>query len=187
MNASLNKPYPDIISLLRQHLVWYPLIQVQDVYKLIFQGTMGPEHMVATRQEFSRRLEAEFETLAPDPGGRVFEPIRQDHLLFRLNLRPYKAVHENPDLLITPLLQTTRSFHGDMNALASTWAEFVHLVEAGEMTGFAMAEVRDLNRRIKKEDYPAIHHSEAYRQAYQPAYRLILERFVPKLELHAAI
>ena len=176
----------DLLSLLHLHLTWYPLMGPQDAYKLLYQGIMGPEHLVATQQEFTRRLQAEFDGLLPDRDGRLFETVRPDDLLFRLNLRPYKAIHNSVDALISPLLQTSRSFHGDVTELSSAWAELIRLVERGELSLFAISEVRRLHRLLKKEDFPAVHHTEVYRQAYQPAYRLISAKFIQELGSHAS-
>jgi uridine kinase len=39
----------------------------------------------------------------------------------------------------------------------------------------------------REQDYPAIHHSEAFRTAYRPAYRVIAKEYLPFLPLLAAI
>jgi hypothetical protein len=35
-----------LLKLIQQHLSWYPLMQPRDVYKLLYQGVMGSEHMI---------------------------------------------------------------------------------------------------------------------------------------------
>ncbi len=161
-------------------------MQVQDAYKLIYQGAMGPEHMVATRQEFSRRLEAEFAAISAQPGGPMFDPIRADQALFRVNLRPYKAQHADTNALLSCLLQTSRLYPGDMAELQKNWAGFIQLCERSELRIFPLPDVLQLNHRLEQEDFPPIHHSEAYRQAYQPAYRLVAAQFIPELRGNAA-
>jgi hypothetical protein len=41
------------IGLVQLHSGWYPLMELRDVYKLLYQGVMGPEHSIASSEEFS--------------------------------------------------------------------------------------------------------------------------------------
>ncbi len=175
-----------LLGLLHQQLKWYPRIQVRDVYKLIYQGAMGPEHMVATQQEFARRLETEFGSLHPARRERLLEAVRADQSLFRLNLRPYKARKHSVDGLVPVLLQTSRQTHGSMEALVGNWDIFVTLCERGEAGSIDYEEVRSLSRWLEHEGYPAVHHSQVYQQVYQPAYRLIAAELTPQLGLSHA-
>jgi len=173
----------NLLTLLQQHLNWYPRMELQDAYKLIYQSAMGPEHMVATRQEFARRLNEEFESLTPDPLLRLMEPVRVDHSLFRLNLRSVKSRCINTDILTPLLLQTSKLVRGTKTDLLASWADFIQLCERGELITFPISAVRQYSRWLKKVDYPTVHHSEAYRREYQPAYRLLSVQFIPELRL----
>ncbi len=172
-----------LLSLLGQHLAWYPRMQVQDAYKLIFQATMGPEHLLVSGQDFTRHLAREFELLTPERDGRLLEPVRPDASLLRLNLRPYKHLQTTIDRLIPPLLQTAETAGGNKAALLDAWAIFSRLGEAGVFSAFANADVRNFSHHVEQGDYPVVHHSQVYRDAYHPAYRLISAQFVPQLGL----
>lgn len=172
-----------LAGLLQQHLAWYPNMEVMDAYKLLYQGALGPEHIVATRQEFKRRLEAEFNTLSPTTSERLLEPVRTDGLLFRVNLRPFKAVAIDFEQFVSTLLRTSRSFSGTKTELVDSWSSFVRLCKQGKTTKFPFDEVVDFSQWLEKEDYPPVHHSEAYRHTYQPAYRLISSELLPELGL----
>jgi len=139
--------------------------------------------MVATRQEFTRHLVSEFETLIPNSEQRLLEPIRADLSLFRLNLCPLKSRHGTTDRLIPFLLQTSKLVNGTKIDLLDTWAIFIQLCEESRLESFRMPEVRRFDRWLARKDYPTIHHSQAYRREYQPAYRLILAQFIPELGL----
>ncbi len=160
-------------------------MQVQDVYKLIYQGTLGPEHMVATRQEFTRSLEAEFSDIEPGP-GHLLEPIRADQVLYRLNLRPYKLLQQGISALVGPLLMTSKHYVGDKTRLMESWADFIEICSQEKLDMFTTDTVEQFNHWLEKEDYPAVHHSEAYRQAYRPAYRLILAQYITELNIDVA-
>lgn len=176
----------DLLKLLQRHLDWYPRLELQDAYKLIYQGTMGPEHMVATRQEFTRRLEAEFERIAPNLEQHLLEPVRADQALFRLNLGAFKARLDHIEGLIPLLLQTSKLISGSRAELVETWTVFTRLCGRGEMDAFQTGAVQQFSYWLEQEDYPTVHHSEIYRREYQPAYRLISRQYITELGLDDA-
>jgi hypothetical protein len=171
------------LSLLNQQLSWYPLMELADIYKLLYQGVMGPEHMVATQQEFSRRLRAEFEAVQPDQNHPVLEPIRPDRRLFRLNLRPYKACQSSIEQLIPAMLATSKLIAGTLDELRAIWGEFAEWCSEGRMAKFSAGDLDEFNRWLEEQGFPTVHHSETYRREYLPAYRLMGSNFIAELGL----
>jgi hypothetical protein len=161
------------LDLLKQHLAWYPFMEPRDVYKLFYQGVLGSEHLISSPQGFFDYLSKEFEPLQPDPTGRLLEPIRHDHSLFRINLRPYKALDQPVDLLVPALLETARAFSGNLGEFRAAWINFVLACENGQVPRFDVAEINRFTAWVEGLGFPAVHNSKAYRLEYQPAYRLI--------------
>jgi hypothetical protein len=170
-------------TLLEMHLQWYPLMQLRDVYKLIFQGVMGAEHLMPSREEYTRYLMDEFQPLVPDPAERLLEPLRPDGALYRLNLRPLKARQLGLDRLISYLLDTADVIKGDRAELLAAWAEFTQLCVQGQFHQYDPASIEQFSQWLEQVEYPAIHHSEVYNREYQPAYRLIARQFIQELGL----
>jgi hypothetical protein len=178
---------PDsLVGLLQQHLSWYPLMKPRDIYKLLYQGVMGSEHLISSPEEFTRRLHLEINRLQPKPLERLFEPVRPDQTLLRLNLRPHKSHHLGIDRLSPSLLETTRFVTGDLSDLKATWLSFIQYCETGQITNFKIGELHQVTRWLEKMEFPLVHHSETYRREYQPAYRLIAAKFVSGLRLEYA-
>jgi hypothetical protein len=173
-------------DLLHQHQAWYPRMQVRDVYKLIYQGAMGPEHIIATQQEFAQRLEAEFNPLPTAPHERLLEAVRVDHSLLRLNLRPYKVHDQSINRLVPLLLKTSGQFHGSIEELVKNWGIFVWLCGKDEGRPFERHEIQRFSHWLEVEGYPPVHHSHVYRREYQPAYRLIADQLTAEIELSYA-
>ena len=48
-----------LVEFISQHLAQRPAMQAQDVYKLLYQGVHGPEHLIASAESFLARLQAE--------------------------------------------------------------------------------------------------------------------------------
>jgi hypothetical protein len=170
-------------ELLTQHMAWYPLMQIQDVYKLVYQGVMGSEHMLPSREEYGRQLAKEYEALQTGSTLRLFEPVRADGELLRINLRPYKAKKSGPDGLISPLVETAKLVFGTKDELRLAWDGFLQLFLQGDGLGFVADEARRFTEKLEQQEYPPVHHSEIYTRNYQPAYRLIAIQFVSGLGL----
>jgi hypothetical protein len=177
---------PDHMSLLpliELHLSWYPLMELRDVYKLIYQMVMGAEHLMPSREEYTKYLAAEFEPLQPDPTERLLEPVRPDGALYRLNLRPYKARRLGLDKLISYLLETAHVITGTKPELLAAWDEFTQLCLQGQIQQFDGVTIEQFNQWLERIEYPALHHSETYGREYRPAYRLIAAEFLHEFGL----
>jgi hypothetical protein len=172
-----------MIEIILQHLYWYPLTGPRDIYKLIYQGVLGSEHLISSPEGFSSYLAEEFAPLLPDPNGRLLEPLRPDQMILRINLRPYKALEKPVDKLIPALLETARLFKGDSIELRDTWRGFVHACEQGTVSGFEPGELHQFTSWLEGLNFPAVHHSDVYMRAYQPAYRLISAQLTAQLGL----
>jgi hypothetical protein len=174
-------------ELLEQHLKWYPLMELSDVYKLLYQGIMGSEHLVSSPVEFSQHLELEIAALIPDTFERLVEPVRPDLSLLRINLRPYKMRYPDTDLLIELLVETTLVQFDTIEDLHSAWVDFTKYCERGVITRFELDQVHQFTTWLSVSDFPTVHHSAAYHREYKPAYRLIASKFLPRLKLNYAI
>ena len=176
-----------LLDLLEQHLCWYPRMQLRDVYKLIYQAVLGSEHLVSSSEEFSHYLQLEYEHLQPDSSQQLFEPLRPDGSLFRLNLRPYKSRQLGLARLISPLLLTPQLATGTQAELQAAWKVFSQLCRQKYVKNYSETAIRKFTRQLAAQDFPAMHHSEVYRRLYQPAYRLISTHLIPDLGLADAV
>jgi hypothetical protein len=176
----------NLVELLKQHLSWYPLMESRDIYKLLYQGVMGSEHLISSPEAFSQYLVEEFEPLPLDLSERLLEPVRPDRTLFRVNLRAYKCHQQQVDLLIPALLETAQAFSGDLGEMRAAWTDFVQSCEQGGVTNFDLRQVHQFTARLEELGFPAAHHSEAYNREYQPAYRLISDQFICRIGLDDA-
>ena len=172
-----------LLELLKLHLGWYPLMEPRDVYKLLYQGVMGSEHLLASQLEFIRYLRSEFEPLKTDPGQILFEPIRTDGKLFRVNLRSYKSRWLGLDSLFSPLIETAQLITGTQGELRMVWQDFIQLCTNGQFVNFKLDTLQQFSCWLEQIEFSAVHHSEVYEHNYQPAYRLISARFIPALGL----
>jgi hypothetical protein len=177
-------PTPDSITwLIDWHLHRRPLMEAQDVYKLLYQGVFGPEHIIQSPAAFAGRLHQEIEGLGAlhlDPLQPVWEPVRADQSLVRLNLRPFLVRSGDIAHLISMCIQTGRQTWGTATELRQAWESFVDLWKEGRWPGFT-PNVSEYSRRLERDRLPAVHHSSIYRTAYRPAYRLVAQEYLQDL------
>jgi len=173
---------PDsLFMLLQKHLSWYPLMELRDIYKLLYQGVMGSEHLLTSSVEYIWHLRSEFDRLQPDRNQRLLEPVRPDQTLFRLNLRAFKTRQMKIDLLFPSLIETARVINGSGNEVEAVWAAFTHWYLHEHAGKFEIKEIYQFSLWLFNMKFPAVHHSKIYRREYQPAYRLISAKFIREL------
>ncbi len=169
-----------LACLLDAHLSRYPLMQPEDVYKLLYQGALGPEHLTSSSKEFATRLREEYDAVLPGDDEPLWEAVRPDGSLGRVNLRPFKAKSGSPAALAAACFETTRQVWGAPQDLREAWVTFVSLCRSGRWAVFSLPQVLDLAAGLEEQGYPAVHHSQRYAEAYRPAYRLVgRERICP--------
>jgi hypothetical protein len=163
----------DVISLITDHLERRPVMESRDVYKLLYQGVRGPEHIITSPSVFAERLKDEWNALNLAKGDPLWESIRSDGRLMRLNLRPYKAIGGCLDELAEACLETLRWSWGTSEDLRAAWENFRAASRETRWPGASFNDIDPFTSWLEKEGFPAVHHSEGYRRLYRPAYRLV--------------
>lgn len=172
MNPDIKSAFRTIVS---HHLTHYPALDIQDLYKLVFQAAMGSEHAVADADRVERRLKSEVQDMPPTPvDGPMADPVSPDHRLVRVNLRPF--IFHGGDLgrLTTAFINTSRMFTPSTATLGTYW-EWLQEMAGSEDFPFSGDDLADYGGAQQAKQYPAVHHSPGYRRLYHPAYRVVLK------------
>ncbi|MBN2147809.1 MAG: hypothetical protein JW726_10490 [Anaerolineales bacterium] len=162
-----------LIALIQQHLARRPAMAPRDVYKLLYQGVRGPEHIITSPQAFTERLQTEWDSLDAGPDDPLLESIHPDHTLLRLNLRPFKAIHGDLQALTAACLQTGQRPWGTQAELQQAWEHCLSACRQNHFPGLQLGDMLTFAAWLQANDYPPVHHSEGYRALYLPAYRLV--------------
>ena len=157
-----------------EHLRRRPRMEVRDVYKLLYQGVFGVAHIMG--EEAWERLREEAERVAPmdSVDEPLVEPVSVDGRLVRVNLRPY--IRQGGDLraLYRAMLESSKH-EGDPAEFVSLWGMFKEAAAELELD-FDDETIRLYDRSLKEKGPEPRHHSAAYREAYYPAYRVVMRR-----------
>src|SRR4030042_1109453 len=137
-----------VVRLIGDHVTRYPAMEPADIYKLLYQGVLGPEHLIASPEAFAARLRVEYGTVPPDEAELLWEAVRPDGALGRVNLRPFKAGGGDVERLIDACLETAGRTWGTPAELRAAWATFVELYRAGRWASLPRTGVLALSARL---------------------------------------
>jgi len=169
-------------ELLRKHFEQMPLMQPVDALKLVFQHAFGCTHMSPYLPASMKGLELELERTKLSDGVPVSTPIGGG--LCRLNLANPR-VHALGAERIARMMQASVfhvlhredvGFPGPGNELRyyGSLTDVLAMIQEGR-TAFTRAQWEELLEWHRNEGRPAVGHSDLFRSAYDPHYRVVLE------------
>jgi hypothetical protein len=167
-------------KILAQQILRYPLLQIQDIYKLIYQAAMGCEHAVQDPETARLRLEREVTNLSEGLRESIVDSISPTGEIVRVNLRPYSSSRYNIDSLLVGFLNTASEFQGSEDNIVSYWSCIENLAQSGYLD-MDLPEMKNFMEGMKAKGLPAVHHSDLYQRSYQPAYRVVAKEFLPEV------
>jgi hypothetical protein len=156
----------------------YPTMQIEDLYKLVFQAALGNEHLMTDSAMVHDYLIRELESIHASAAEPLLEEISPDGEVVRLNLRPFKARRGDHRELFRAMMQTARAFQKSPERLGQFWRDLEQMTQSGAMA-FDAGAMQSFFREMREKGFPAVHHSAIYEEKYAPAYRVILKKYAP--------
>ena len=160
------------MAILQEHLLRYPAMQIQDVYKLIHQAAMGSEHAISSADGARQWMARELSEMGNGPDEPVVDPVSADGQIVRVHLRPYGLQGGDTEALLNAFILTANEFRGDLQILEEYWRSAVN------MQHFLPAEMKSFIESMQTQNYPAVHHSPEFENLYRPAYRVVRRKFI---------
>lgn len=151
----------------------YPLATLQDVYKTCYQDYFGAEHLMSDTAAARRYLSMEIETCRDT--DMSFMPKREPtgfrHRFTRINLACVVDGELTEDQLLSLFIKAASKD----NAFGDSWAEEWQKIEsiALQVCPDWADEPLQAELRLAAKGKHAVRHSEAFRNAYNPHYRII--------------
>ena len=169
----------ELRELLLNHARRYPAMEPEDFFKLLYQMTFGPGHMVGDGEEALSRLSRE----------RAASPLRK--IPFREDIggdftRLWLSSEEGKDV---PDRILARLFTLSSREKTGTRDEFLErLLFAGELASeevfaFSGGWFDEALEAYRAAGLPALHHSDAFRKEYAPTYRVVSRKYARLLPL----
>ena len=181
LGACSHAPDPDTEFFLTQARA-DPEVRIEDAYKWLFHATRGGEHAIQNEFAVRKWLDQEWATLGPPPADEsLWTPLTPDGRIGRLNLRPYRARGGAPELLLAAFLASAATFDADPARFRAAWQALGRVLAQTPQGHLTHADWERLDRTMRTQDYPAIHHSPEYEKSRQPAYRVLTATEAGKL------
>ena len=170
------------LSALSKHCRDYPALQVQDLFKFLFQSAFGCEHLVTDREAALAYIRREHGRVDPQAYPRI------DRLSGE-----YSRVHLSwlndgltPETLTDLFLASAKTEPEGKERLEDMITAAREVIRQGEIP-LDPTEFEEKLTAWSAMGCPAIHHSEVFREAYAPAYRVIANRYANFLPLFAKL
>ena len=161
----------ELENILRLHALRYPAMEPTDAVKLIYQNEFGGGHLIRDEQAAMNYLRMEYDRVAKDLSAPKFEPIGNG--IIRIFLAPLSEAEL--EALGREFVRSASKCRGDLQRFVEKLSLLRELTQRG-IFSFSLEELDTYLSAYEREGYPMVSHSEAYRNAYHPAYRIILDR-----------
>ena len=172
----------ELSGVLREHAARYPDMTPRDVVKLLYQNEFGGGHLIADEAVAYRRLTEEFVALSSKEQGSTIEIEPIGNGMVRVHLSVLSSGQLTLDELHRCFVDSARERRGTVASLEDKLSQASALVEDG-VFGFDCDVWEAYLAEYRRQDYPMVSHSEAYRAVYAPSYRVVLEALLPKVPL----
>jgi hypothetical protein len=172
--------FPNYPELIRFHLQQHGGCEIQDIYKLLLQSILGPEHLLRDPVAAKERLRLEWEAQTATDGEPLFEPISLDGQIVRANLRPLKARGLHWLDLWNAFLRSAQPSQADKAVFITVWQQSLAWLEESSL--FTEKNIMQFDEKMRIIGYPVMHHSASYLHHNRPAYRVIRQAFLPMPE-----
>lgn len=162
----------ELERILREHAIRYPIMEPTDAVKLIYQNEFGGGHLI--RDEISCRnyLRREYDAVIKNNDLLRWEDIGNG--IVRVNLAALKEA--DLEWLGTAFIRSAEEHRGNLDAFKVKLTLLRVLTEKG-IFSFSSEELETYLTAYEAAGFPAVSHSQRYRDCCSPAYRIILKSF----------
>ena len=161
----------NIRAAIERQLAAYPESTLQDVYKSFYQEHFGPEHMIADTVSVQQYLLMEL--AESDVASEVyFEPVGSEGRYVRVYLSAVADGLVTTEQLLEAFIRSANSEQPPLPDWKTEWETVVSVIQKHHL------KVNDFDTQLPAlteaaQNRQAVHHSQPYREAYHPHYRIV--------------
>ena len=160
-------------ELIIKHCEKYPLLEVRDVFKYVYQSSYGCEHLVLSAEVVTEYIRKEYESM-PKGSNIMIEALDGDYSRVGLG---YLGLGLSAEALGELFCRSAKKEENGRLYLEEKIDVIRELINEGKIP-FSLSEFETLLNQWRQLGYPAIRHSEIFRNAYHPAYRVIANEYL---------
>lgn len=148
---------------IESHLKKYPLMQIQDILKLLMQGMLGPTHLIQDVNKLKDNLLNEYNQCKDNNiNYDLIEEISDEYI--RVYIKPYYIKYNNFDKLVDLFVKSCNLSY----SLDEYKNEVIKLINDDNK--------EFISQYLNGNSY-VISHSLIYKENYQPHYLLISKKY----------
>jgi len=172
-------------AILIEHSQRYPQWAINDLYKLIHQSVMGSDHALSSEDRVRDWLKTELNSLVPGPDEPLIDPISPGGQIVRIHLRPFYKLNLEEEKLLQAFIHTAQMVTPAPKQLLEYAVLAKRLAEDGHLS-FDADEIFVYVQELRVSGFPAVHHSQIFKDKYLPAYRVVARDLIPEEILTSA-
>ena len=158
---------------LLEQLKNHPSMEPQDIVKLCYQAAYGAEHLLTDIDKARQYLFAEFDGVEP-ADIPVYEPISD--LYCRVNIAGWKYHGLSKEELFDIFQISSGSGH--KRGFSRADGQYLETVKHA-LGSEQLLELRNYLEQYYRQGVRPVHHSEKYRRAEKPHYRVVRRELLP--------
>ena len=157
-------------EILLAHAARYPLMEPTDAVKLIYQNEFGGGHLIRDVDSCLNYLRREYESASQSPDVPLMEEIGNG--MYRVFLNALDHSGYTLEQLGEDFLHYASVHRGSKEQFLAKLETLHQLTKEGKMP-FSPESLDAYLENYRQQGYPMVSHSDTYRKAYSPAYRII--------------
>lgn len=162
-----------LAHILAAHAERYPLMEPTDAVKLIYQNEFGGGHLIRDVDSCLNYLRREYESVIQSPDVPLMEDIGNS--MYRVNLNALDHAGYAIDQLGADFIRSANAHQGSLDRFLQKLEILLQLTKEGRMP-FSAEALEAYLETYRRAGYPMVSHSDTYRNAYSPAYRIIFRK-----------
>ena len=174
---SMIKESENTRKLLEAHYRLYPKLNIQDIFKFLYQSAFGCEHLVSSLEKATDFISKEYENISYTD-ELIIEPLDGNY-----SRVPLAYIHQGLSATTFGKLFVA-SAKKEINGL-SNLIQKINVAKELVAEGTLPFEAEEFDKAIEKwqaEGYGPVHHSEVFRETYRPSYRVLSNEYIPYLD-----
>ena len=169
----------NIYKYIKSQLKLHPSMHPQDIIKLCYQAAFGAEHLLLDKERALKYFNDEYSSI-PKKSELLYEQISPE--IYRINLSAWKDSGMPSEWLFEMFVNSMKPVDNGQDTFFKYLNTFEENCDSLQLA-FSFDEWLDFKTNYLKDGIRAIHHSQTYRDAEKPAYRIVNARFIRLLPL----
>ncbi len=169
----------EILSVLQKHAEKYPKMSAQDAVKLLYQRSFGGGHLITDDEACLSRLKEEYSAVS-EKCSHLTEDIGGG--MVRIALSAAKSLLISPEAIFKIFKLSSEMCKGNKDGFIACLDGLRNAADTGILP-FSKDELNEYLKEYTEKGCPMVSHSENYRKAYSPAYRVCTQQYARLLPL----